>query len=487
MREILKLTHIYTDAPSNFKLRDFNLTVGSGEVIYLVANTDVEKYLIKDIITGMNADYRGGIYYRNRKQTRWNSQEAYVNGIFYVDERHQLVPKFTIMENICVMKKTAPAEVIIPLGQELRRTREILELIGLQRNPEECIEHFSHFEKQLVCIAKMIYKGAQILMIDGLENKYSMREILHMRSLVSVLSGMDLALIFLQRQPAEMLSICSKCVLMRRGSDVKVLFQPEITRERISEYRLSNTSSEAKPENPVQEKVRRISRKFSVKNQHGTEKRYRIIGYYDLGVDSKVHFREYLQHLNESQVQVSIDGELLRDIVDRDGESLIVGINSVEELMYNLNLGENLAFTFRYMEKRRRYLMRHKLCTYLRMEFLKKFDIDPKVRKLEELSYFERKLLSIYRWLQVGDTRSIILEEPYLNLQGDEIEQMQQYLTTICQEHAPVGIFSKNALELMKTCDVILLSYNQRFIKYYEKEDFDKIIPETTRMIDELA
>ena len=82
MREILKLSHIYTDAPSNFKLRDFNLTVGSGEVIYLVANTDVEKYLIKDIITGMNADYRGGIYYRNRKQTRWNSQEAYVNGIF---------------------------------------------------------------------------------------------------------------------------------------------------------------------------------------------------------------------------------------------------------------------------------------------------------------------------------------------------------------------------------------------------------------------
>ena len=160
---------------------------------------------------------------------------------------------------------------------------------------------------------------------------------------------------------------------------MKVLFQPEITRERSSEYRLSNTSSEAKPENPVQEKVRRISRKFSVKNQHGTEKRYRIIGYYDLGVDSKVHFREYLQHLNESQVQVSIDGELLRDIVDRDGESLIVGINSVEELMYNLNLGENLAFTFRYMEKRRRYLMRHKLCTYLRMEFLKKFDIDPKV------------------------------------------------------------------------------------------------------------
>ena len=57
------------------------------------------------------------------------------------------------------MKKTAPAEVIIPLGQELRRTREILELIGLQRNPEECIEHFSHLEKQLVCIAKMLYKG----------------------------------------------------------------------------------------------------------------------------------------------------------------------------------------------------------------------------------------------------------------------------------------------------------------------------------------
>lgn len=487
MREILKLSHIDTETPANFKLRDFNLTVGSGEIIYLVANTDVEKYLIKDIITGRCGDYQGSLYYRNRKMHDWNGQKAYDMGVFYVDERHQLVSKFSVLENICVMKKTKPSELVIPMSQELEKTKRILELIGLQKKPGECVEHFSHFEKQLVCIAKMLYKGAELLIVDGMENKYSMREIIHMRNLLSVLKEMDLAVILLQRQPEELLSVSTKCVLMHMGSDAKILFPPQITKESISEYRLSNVSYPANQDLQEKEKKDKISTKFLVKDGAGTEERHRIIGYYDLGVDSKVHFKEYIQTLNDRAVQVTVNGCSLQEMAAREDEILNISSNSVSELMYHLDIGENLAFAFRFMEKRPRHLINRKFCSYLRIEFQRKFDIDPRKKRLQDLSYFEQKLLSIYRWMQVGHVGLIILEEPYLNLQGEEIDRMQQYLLEICRKYAPVALFSKNGQELMKTCNAILLSYNRRFIRYYKQEEFDKIIADTTRMIDQLV
>ncbi|HCT92783.1 MAG TPA: hypothetical protein DF613_15600 [Lachnospiraceae bacterium] len=487
MKEILRLSHMYTDIPGNVNLRDFNLTVSSGEVVYLVANTDVEKYLIRDILLGRQKFSGGSIHCGGRKQTEWDDQRAYGNGVFYIDERHQLVSGFTAMENICVMKKTAWKEVVIPRGRSHRTVQKLLDMVGLQKKPEESVASFSHFEKQLVCVARMLYQGARVLIVDGLENKYSMREILHMQRLIRMLADMDISWILLQRQPAQFLPICSKCVLLRAGCDAKLLFQPDITWEKIAAYRLLYVLPDVRAIEEKQEKQTSSAGKFLARHPDGVEKEYRIIGYYDLGIDSKVGFLEYLQQFQDGQWQVSVGGESLGKTVDHKKGHLLIGTNSVEELMYNLNLGENLAFAVRCRTDGRKVFLSHKLCNYLRMEFLRYFDLDPKVKTLGELSYFERKLLSIYRWLLVGNVRSILLEEPNLNLQGIEIEKMQEYLSVICHNYAPIGIFSKNAQELIETCEVIVLTYNKKYIKIYEKDEFHTIIPETTRMIHELT
>lgn len=486
MKEVLKLSHIYRENLGSFELRDFNLTVGSGEIIYLAGNTDIEKYLVKDIITGMATGYEGSVYLRNRRQARWTSGQAYDNGIFYIDERQQLVPKLTVMENICVLKKTAPKEVVINRGKEYQRARELLELIGLQRREDQEVGEFSHFEKQLVCIAKMLYQNAHLLILDGMENKYSMQEILHMRSLLCVLSRMDLALVLLQRQPEEVLEVCTKCLLLRDGSDAKILFRPQITQEIISEYRLSHSQVEVKYQDKESGIEKSISEKFTVRLEEGGDQHTSMLGFYDLGIDSKIHVEEYLRDLDKRHLGVYVDGNCLEEVAQDPRQAVMIGSSSVEDLLYNLSLGENLAFPFRYMENPGKVLLNPSFSTYLRMEFLKKFDLNPKFKKLEQLDYFQRKLLSIYRWLQVGHPKCILLEEPYMNLQGDEVGKMQQYLKEISRQHAPVAIFSKDAMELMKTCDIILLSYRDRFIKYYGKQEFEHMIPEAIRMIDGL-
>lgn len=487
MKELIKLSHIETEITGGFQLRDFNLTIGSGEIVYLVADTDVEKYLIKNILTGRIDDFRGSFYLGNRRQTEWDQNIAYENGIFYVDERHQLAAKLNIMENVCAIRRTSAAEIVINRLQDSKRTAEILELVGLEKRPNESIEFFSHFERQLVCIAKMIYSGARLLIFDGLENKYSIREILHIQNLVKILSEMDIAVLFLQRQPEEILSVCTKCVLVWEGCDGKILFPPEITREMIAEYRFSHSQSAFKSVNFIEEQKKINENNFVLKNPKGEEQRYHIIGYYDIDLDSSVHFREYLQQLNENTVQVSIAGKTLRERLDHQGDTLMISMDSVEELMYNLNLGENLAFVFRNMEKRKPVFIKPRFCTYLRMEFLKKFGIRQDVKSLDELRYYEKKLLSIYRWLQVGNVESIFLEEPYLNLQEDEMEKMKQYLLEVSREHAPLGIFSKNVFDLSDICDAIIVSCKGQFLKYYEKDEFGQIMPETAKMIREMS
>ena len=485
MKEILKLVHVYT-GETDQDLRDFNLTAGSGEIIYIEAATDIEKNQICSLLTGITGDFRGNIYLHGKLQTGWNRQAADNAGIYFVDEKHQLVPEMTVFENICVMKQTAPSEVLIPFRKQMKEVRNLLELTGLQKKPGEKIGRFSHFEKQLVCIARMLYRGVRLFILDGMENKCSMREIRHMKNLVKKLAAMEIGIIFLQRQPAELLQICTKCVILRDGSDAKILFKPDISGSIIADYRLvfsqigvNHTTFQAK----VGQEMNTTC--FQIQFENGVIKTCRTIGFFDLVIDSNIHFKEYLSKMTGRKIRVSVNGENLENLLeDRRKIPLIGSAGPDDELLANLDLGENLAFAFRYMEKGLRWYLSPRLCLYLRMEFLKKFNLDSEIRNLKEMSYFEKKLLAVYRWLQTGNFHAIVLEEPYLNLQGEEIEKMQEYFLDISSRQKPVGIFSKNVAELIKTCEVIILSYNKEYVKYYDKENFDSIIPETARMIE---
>ena len=485
MKEILKLVHIYTGVAEQ-NLKDFNLTAGSGEIIYIEAETDIEKNQICSLLTGTTGDFRGSVYLNGKLQTDWNRQAADSAGIYYVDERHQLVPEMTVFENICVMKQTAPMEVLIPFQKQMKEVRKLLELTGLEKKPGEIIEKFSHFEKQLVCITRLLYRGVRLFVLDGMENKYSMREIRHMKNLVEKLAAMGIGIIFLQRQPAELLQICTKCVLLREGSDAKILFKPEISGNKITDYRLVFSRADVNYTEFKPGSSREVNKTcFQLELEQGNIRTCRTVGFFDRVIDSNIHFKEYLKGLSGGRIKISVGGESLTKLLDDQRKVPLIGGNGPDgELLSNLDLGENLAFAFRYMEKRMRWYLSPRLCLYLKMEFLKKFNMDSKIRSLKEMSYFEKKLLAVYRWTQNGRLRAVILEEPYLNLQGEEIEQMQKYLLDISNGQGPVGIFSKNVTELIKTCEVIILSYNREYVKCYDKKDFGCIIPETARMIE---
>lgn len=469
MKEILKLSHICTEKPRNFKLQDFNLNICEGDIIYLFANTDVEKNVIINILTGVRNDYTGNIHLYGELKS-WNSELAHAGRVFYVDERRQLVYRFNIMENICAMVKGACGDIVIPKNAHYSETQKLLDFLQLSRNPRDQIEDFSHYEKQLVCIAKMLYRGARILLLNGAENTYNMREILHLRQLIRKLADKGIAIVLFQKQPEEILSVCTKCILMRGGSDSKVLFQPEITKERIAEYRIIHSQTE--PAFFAEGEMNRTA--------------YRVLGYYDLGIDSNVGFAEYIQRLCQEDLQTQSEVlDLLKTAREPDNVAVIAS-DSADTMLDNLDLAANLDVYFWSLSARKRVLLQKHYSQYLRKAFLQKFGLDEEIRRIAELSYYERKLLSIYRWMQIGKYSSIILEEPYLNLQGAEVEGMRKYLAELSLEHGSVQIFSKNAAEMVRICDGIILSYNGKFIKYYSKCDFEDMITEAPKIIEGL-
>lgn len=469
MKEILKLSHIFTERPRNFRLQDFNLTICSGDIIYLFANTDVEKYVIIDILTGARKDYTGNIHLYGESKA-WNSELAYESRVFYVDERKQLIYRFNIMENICAMVKTSSGDIVIPRHTHYSETKRLLDFLQLSRNPQEQIEDFSHYEKQLVCIAKMLYRGARILLLNGAENMYNMREILHLRQLIKKLADKGVAIVLFQKQPAEILPVCTKCVLMRDGRDSKILFQPEITKEQIAEYRI--IQSQAEPD---------FSREGEKKDSV-----HRILGYYDLGIDSNVRFGKYMERLCREELHIQTEVYPFLKAARKLENTVVIALDSADTMMENLDLASNLDVYLWCLSARKRILLQKHYSQYLRKAFLQKFELNEEIRKITELSYYERKLLSIYRWMQIGRYSSIILEEPYLNLQGAEVEGMRKYLAELSQEHGSVQIFSKNAAEMVRICDGIILSYNGKYMKYYKKCDFEDLMAEAPQIIEGL-
>lgn len=469
MKEIIKLSHISTEKPRNFRLQDFNLTICGGDVIYLYANTDVEKNIIIEILTGVKRDYTGNIRFCGELKD-WDSDFAYKSGVFYIDEKRQLVSSLNVMENICAMGKTSSADIVIPRFTHYTETNKLLEFLQLSKNPQDLVEGFSHYEKQLVCIAKMLYQGARMLLLNGAENKYNIREMLHLKQVITKLADRGIAIVLFQKQPAEILPACTKCILMRSGSDSKILFPPEITKERITEYRIIH--SRAEPDLfPEMEKE---------------SSTYRILGYYDLGIDSNVRFAEYIQRLCGSGLQIQPEAGAFLKAAEKQENVVIITSDSADTMMENLDLAANLDVYFWSLSSRKRIMLQKHYSQYLRNAFLQKFGLNEEIREIAELSYYEQKLLSIYRWMQIGRYSSIILEEPYLNLQGAEVEGMRRYLEELSRNNDSVQIFSKNAAELVKVCHGIILSYNGEFIKYYSKYNYEDMMKEAPKIFEGL-
>mgnify|MGYP003088749157 FL=1 len=142
-----------------------NLTVHKGEVHSILGENGAGKSTLMNVLYGMYRPTSGQIYIKGEKVDITSPKHAIELGIGMVHQHFMLIQPFTVTENI-VLGVEPVKGVKIDYKLAKKKVLEISEKYGMQVDPDAKIEDISVGMQQRVEILKVLYRGADILILD---------------------------------------------------------------------------------------------------------------------------------------------------------------------------------------------------------------------------------------------------------------------------------------------------------------------------------
>ncbi len=139
------------------------LDIYKGEVLALLGENGSGKTTLMNMLSGIYFPDEGQIFVNDEEVIIRSPKDAFALGIGMIHQHFKLVDVLTAAENIVLGLKD---EGRLDLEKVKTRIREICDAYGFDVDPDEKIYNMSVSQKQTVEIVKVLYRGADILILD---------------------------------------------------------------------------------------------------------------------------------------------------------------------------------------------------------------------------------------------------------------------------------------------------------------------------------
>ncbi|HEY9055003.1 MAG TPA: ABC transporter ATP-binding protein [Rectinemataceae bacterium] len=192
-----------------------DLSLRSGEVLALLGENGAGKSTLMNILCGLYRPDSGEIYIKGRKAEIDSPRDAQALGIGMVHQNFKLVDSMTVLENIILGLR----EGFIPDMKKVeRRVLELAERYNLRVEPKASIWQLSVGEQQRVEILKLLYRNAEILILDEPTAVLTPQESLELAKVVRSLKSEGKAAIFITHKMEEVRTFSDRVMVLRKGA-----------------------------------------------------------------------------------------------------------------------------------------------------------------------------------------------------------------------------------------------------------------------------
>jgi len=234
---------------------DVELTVASGEVHAIVGENGAGKSTLMKIIYGMVRPDEGTITIDGAPANFRTPKDAIDAGIGMVHQHFMLADNLTVLENV-ILGSEPRSGVMIDFEGASERIRILGETYGLKLQPNQKVEKLSVGERQRVEIIKVLYRGAQILILDEPTAVLVPQEVSELFDSIRDLREEGHTILFISHKLDEVLSIADRITVMRDGQTVGSTTPSEVDARQLAEMMIgSELPSPETKESTVQEEV----------------------------------------------------------------------------------------------------------------------------------------------------------------------------------------------------------------------------------------
>ena len=192
---------------------DFDLL--PGEIHALLGENGAGKSTLMNVLAGLYRQEAGTILVRGQPVDLYSPRDAIKVGIGMVHQHFMLVPTQSVTENI-LLGLDEP-RFLLRLNQYDQAIAELGERMGLKVDPRAKIWQLSVGEQQRVELLKMLYRGAEVLIMDEPTAVLAPTEIEGLFETLRKMAEGGKSIIFISHKLQEVMAIADRITVLRKG------------------------------------------------------------------------------------------------------------------------------------------------------------------------------------------------------------------------------------------------------------------------------
>lgn len=212
--------------------KDINLELKKGEILALLGENGSGKTTLMNMLSGIYYPDHGEILVNGKPVTISSPRDAFTIGIGMIHQHFKLVDIFTAAENIVLGLE---GKVSLSRKEINQNVAELAESYGFDIDPAKKIYNMSVSEKQTVEILKVLYRGADILILDEPTAVLTPQETDKLFAVLRNMKKKGKSIVIITHKLHEVLAISDRVAILRKGEYIGVVDTAATNQDQLTE------------------------------------------------------------------------------------------------------------------------------------------------------------------------------------------------------------------------------------------------------------
>ena len=209
-----------------------DLQLNRGEILSLLGENGSGKTTLMNMLSGIYFPDEGQIFVNGEPVSIRSPKDAFACGIGMIHQHYKLVDVFTAAENI-VLGLEEPGKLDIRAAEE--KVRAICEKYGFDIDPGQKIYDMSVSQKQTVEIVKVLYRGAEILILDEPTAVLTPQETDKLFEVLRAMKADGKAIVIITHKLHEVMALSDKVSVLRKGKYIGTVKTSETSPQALTD------------------------------------------------------------------------------------------------------------------------------------------------------------------------------------------------------------------------------------------------------------
>ena len=446
---------------------DFQLKENS--IHALLGENGAGKSTLVKILCGVYQPDSGSIHLNNQQQTISNPAISLSLGISAIHQESVMFDELTVTENIFIGNHLTKSNRLIDWGLMESKTKQLLEELEANIEPNEKIKDLSIAQRHIVQISRSLIHDADIVIMDEPTASLSQKEINELYTIIRNLKKQNKSIIFISHKLDEVMEVCDDFTVLRDGELIKSDTISNTDKDQLITHMAGREVNQIFPKNNVtiENEIFQVSnfyKKTQFKNINFNLRKKEILGFYGLVGSGRTEIMKSIFgitkpdegeiHFKDQKISIAKPSDAINQgIVYLSEERQQLGMTGLMSVKDNINMA--------IMERNSQFYIMDTLKEIKNASAMQE-KLNIKVsywsQLTQSLSGGNQQKTVIAKWLSTLP-EVLILDEPTKGIDVRSKSAVHEFMGELVGEGMSIIMISSELPEILGMCDRVVVMY----------------------------